>query len=346
MATVEQPAGSDRFRWSEPGVYPMGDGIFRIPLPLHEDSLHAVNCYVVLDTDGAVLIDPGQALSDSWSALVTALEAIELKVSDVSQVLVTHIHRDHYTQAVALRREHPARISLGAGERRSLELAASPIDRLRSQLVLLKSSGATDVAEAVRGSDDQVPRDLWEEPDDWMEDWTKLPVAKRSLTAIPTPGHTRGHLVFRDDEAGVLFAGDHILPHITPSIGFEPDLAPLPLADYLQSLLLVRGYEDTRLLPAHGPETDSVHARIDELLDHHAHRLESTYLSLSLDVETARQVADALVWTRHSRHLDELSPYNKMLAVLETKAHLDVLADRGRLQSHIDGDGVERYFKT
>jgi hypothetical protein len=58
-----------------------------------------------------------------------------------------------------------------------------------------------------------------------------------------------------------------------------------------------------------------------------------------------RKDSRPLVWTRHSRHLDELSPYNQMLAVLETRAHLDVLANRGRLQSHIDGDGVDRYFK-
>ena len=37
-------------------------------------------------------------------------------------------------------------------------------------------------------------------------------------------------MVFRDAAAGLLFAGDHVLPRITPSIGFEAAPAPSPLA--------------------------------------------------------------------------------------------------------------------
>jgi glyoxylase-like metal-dependent hydrolase (beta-lactamase superfamily II) len=37
--------------------------------------------------------------------------------------------------------------------------------------------------------------------------------------------------VFADHAAGLLFAGDHVLPRITPSIGFEPVPAAQPLRD-------------------------------------------------------------------------------------------------------------------
>lgn len=70
-----------------------------------------------------------------------------------------------------------------------------------------------------------------------------------------TPGHTRGHFVHRDASAGVLFAGDHVLPHITPSIGFEPIRTTSPLRHHLASLALMREMPDTPLLPAHGPAT-------------------------------------------------------------------------------------------
>ena len=43
----------------------------------------------------------------------------------------------------------------------------------------------------------------------------------RVLEAVATPGHTKGHLVFHDLDAGLLFSGDHVLPTISPSIGFE-----------------------------------------------------------------------------------------------------------------------------
>ena len=47
----------------------------------------------------------------------------------------------------------------------------------------------------------------------------------------------------------------------------------MPLRDYLDSLELVRGLPDRRLLPAHGPVAPSVHARVDELIEHRHTRL-------------------------------------------------------------------------
>ena len=65
----------------------------------------------------------------------------------------------------------------------------------------------------------------------------------RSLVVRETPGHTRGHVVFVDEttaDAGMLFAGDHVLPHITPSIGFEPAARPGALTRFLTSLAALR----------------------------------------------------------------------------------------------------------
>jgi glyoxylase-like metal-dependent hydrolase (beta-lactamase superfamily II) len=265
----------------------------------------------------------------------------------VTRVLVTHIHRDHYTQSVVMRRRHGTRIALGDGEKSSLAMVGDRArDRMVTQLRLLRSSGASALVAEVAGTDDGVDVDLWEEPDEWLSGWAEIALAGRTLTAIPTPGHTRGHLDFHDAAARMLFAGDHVLPAITPSIGFEPDPGPLPLADYLRSLLLMREIDDCALLPAHGPVTGSVHDRVSELLEHHANRLEATYVGLAPDVETAAQVAHRLPWTRHARSFDDLSTFDRMLAVLETRAHLDVLVDRGRLIVHQDQAGVDRYAMT
>jgi glyoxylase-like metal-dependent hydrolase (beta-lactamase superfamily II) len=162
------------------------------------------------------------------------------------------------------------------------------------------------------------------------------------LQVVPTPGHTQGHVVFTDARAGLLFAGDHVLPHITPSIGFEPVSARQPLGDYLESLRVVRALPDMRLLPAHGPVTASAHARIDELLGHHRDRLSSCAEAVAAGAGTAYQVARALRWTRRGRHLDDLDPFNQMLAVTETRAHLELLSAQGRLVVSWD-DGVAVY---
>jgi glyoxylase-like metal-dependent hydrolase (beta-lactamase superfamily II) len=150
------------------------------------------------------------------------------------------------------------------------------------------------------------------------------------LEAVATPGHTKGHLVFHDLAAGLLFAGDHILPTISPSIGFELGAWELPLASYLTSLELMLTRPDAALLPAHGAPGGSVHARATELLEHHDVRLGETVQALDrLGPTTASQVAQELTWTRRRRTYAELDDFNRMIATCETIAHLDVLVARG-----------------
>jgi hypothetical protein len=97
-----------------------------------------------------------------------------------------------------------------------------------------------------------------------------------------------------------------------------------------------------RLLPAHGPVTESAHARVDALLAHHSGRLDRCAAAVAAGAATGYEVARALRWTRRERQLDELDPVNQMLAVIETRAHLELLAAQGRLASS-QRDGVTYY---
>ena len=113
-------------------------------------------------------------------------------------------------------------------------------------------------------------------PDEWLDRDLVIDIGPRRLDAVSTPGHTQGHYVFADEEASLLFAGDHVLSTITPSIGFEPAYVQQPLRDYLSSLAKVRALPDMKLLPAHGPVTESSHTRVDELVAHHDVRLDQS----------------------------------------------------------------------
>jgi glyoxylase-like metal-dependent hydrolase (beta-lactamase superfamily II) len=151
--------------------------------------------------------------------------------------------------------------------------------------------------------------------------------------------------VFHDLQARLLFAGDHVLPTITPSIGFEPVLSPNPLGDFLGSLAKVRARPDAMLLPAHGPVTDSVHERVDELVAHHDARLDETETALRSGAVTAYDVARQLRWTRRQLEVDELDPFNQMLAIAETAAHLELLGAQGRVHVEVR-EGLRRYVAT
>ena len=341
----ELSAGSEendeRHAWLAPGVFEVAPGVHRVPLPLPNDGLRAVNVYIVQDGDQLVLIDSGWALEEARDQLATALGELGCSFGDIRRFLVTHVHRDHYTLGVRVRREFGVPVGLGREEQPTLETVTS--GRSDRQMAHLQRCGAHELVEELRplaeGHDPQVEQ--YELPDQWLEPG-EIKLTDRTLNAIATPGHTRGHLVFLDEQAGIMFSGDHVLPHITPSIGLEAARARLPLGDFLDSLQLLLTYPDARMLPAHGPVVNSVHKRVRELLDHHDERLAVTADAVSDGASTAYEVARMLGWTRRQRALDDLDLFNRTLAVGETAAHLDVLVERGSLASAVV-DGVDTY---
>ncbi len=335
---------SGRGAWAEPAVDEVAPGVFRIPLPLPQDGLRAVNVYVVVGPEAVLAIDSGWSIPEARALLVTSLAQLGLGPADIRRFLVTHVHRDHYTQAIALRREFGNTVALGAGERPGLEDA---LDRGRkpfgAQLRMLRLMGAEAVAAEVLAKVEGDGRDKdVEMPDEWLVGGPLVTEAGRTLEVVETPGHTRGHVVFHDLDAGLLFAGDHVLPQITPSIGLEPVLSPNPLGDFLNSLALMRSRPDAVLLPAHGPVAPSVHARVDELVDHHGRRLDETETAVLAGASTGLAVAGLLTWTRREHAFADLDTFNQMLAVGETGAHLQLLAAQGRLAAQ-DVDGVRHY---
>jgi glyoxylase-like metal-dependent hydrolase (beta-lactamase superfamily II) len=332
---------ADRHAWEQPGAHAVGPGIHRIPLPLPNDGLRAVNVYAIEDGDGLVLIDGGWAMADATDVLVRGLGELDRRLTDIREFLVTHLHRDHYTQAIAVRQLTGSAVSVGEGEKACLD-AIHEID-VHPDIARMHVAGADDIAELLAGWHGERDVTYWEYPDRWLGDGIDLPLQSRTLRAIHTPGHTAGHLVFHDPQANLLFAGDHVLPHITPSIGVELVRPESPLRDYLASLQIVRALPDAQLLPAHGPVAPSTHARVDELLDHHDQRLTATAEAVSTGASTVVEVARLLSWTRRKHKLEDLDLFNKILAIQETMAHLDVLVERGWLTRAMSADGVAQY---
>ncbi|WP_277675925.1 MBL fold metallo-hydrolase [Saccharopolyspora rectivirgula] len=336
----------NRHAWAEPGAFEVAPGVHRIPLPLPRDDLRAVNAYALEDAGDLVLIDSGWAHEKTQQQLESALRDIGHRLSDVKRVYVTHHHYDHYTLAVRLRRAFGTEIVLGSAERPSLEAILArqefqqvgQLQKWGADELLLELANQFGSGDSLRAATRQSSYEL---PDRWITGRTEIDLAERALLAVPTPGHTRGHLVFADPAARLLFSGDHVLPHITPSIGLEPARSDLPLGEFLESLRLMQSYPDMRLLPAHGPVTASLHDRVAQLLDHHAQRL----LEIKRAAEpggTAYEVAQRLRWTRRRSPLSELELLNRFFAVAETAAHLDVLVRRGELETSTV-DGVVRY---
>jgi glyoxylase-like metal-dependent hydrolase (beta-lactamase superfamily II) len=340
----------DRHAWAESGTEDLGGGLYRIPLPLPGDALTAVNVYAIADDDGVDLIDSGMALIQARERLTDGLRKIGFGLGDIRNFFITHIHQDHYTLAVELRTTLRGLISLGEGERINLE-AIREVAEGRGEpgfIEMLHALGADELAARVRRDmapmlADPRPPLKWSDPDRWLADGAQLDLRSRTLRALHTPGHTRGHVVFHDEAGATLFAGDHVLPHITPSIGFQPSITRQALRDYLGSLRLMLTLPDSRLLSAHGPVRDSTHQRVNELLEHHETRLAQTLDAASGGPVTAFEAATVIPWTRRQRKFADLDPMSQLLAVGETAAHLEVLVARDQLTRRSSHTGVDRY---
>jgi glyoxylase-like metal-dependent hydrolase (beta-lactamase superfamily II) len=332
--------------WTESGPWRVDDGIHRIPLPLPMDGLRAVNVYLLETADGLTLIDGGWAVQEARVELQRALAALGYAFKDIRQFLVTHAHRDHYTLAAVLGSEYGAGTLLGAQEKPAIDLVHRP-DELGPTPFddeLRRCGAGSLVTEWVRMEQHLPPPNQWPYPSRWLTHDQRLVVGDRVLEAVHTPGHTPGHYVFADAAAGLLFAGDHVLPTITPSIGFTLPMPRNPLGDFLDSLAKLRSRPDLQVLPAHGPVGASMHARIDELVDHHQTRLQHVLAEVG-GAATPYEVAMRLTWTRHQRGFGELEVFDRGMAVMETRAHLDLLMARG-VVSRTEHGGCRVYTRV
>ncbi|MGW9265327.1 MBL fold metallo-hydrolase [Gordonia terrae] len=338
--------GSSSTTWLEAGCHPVVDGVHRIPLALPQDGLRAVNIYVLETDSGIALIDGGWHRPDTHRELTEALAVIGRTPDEIHDVFVTHIHRDHYTFAVELRRRHGCRVHLGAAEAPGLaEIARVDSNVPTSSLREVRRAGALELADTVHAMTIAEPFSIadWEQPDSWLEPGL-IPLPGRRVEAVHTPGHTKGHIVFHDHDHRLSFTGDHILPTITPSIGFELGDWEMPLAKFLRSLELLVDDRDHTIAPAHGAVGGQIGARAEVLLAHHEHRFTQIVDLLAGHGRPlpGHAVAQRLPWTRHNRPFGALDTFNQLIAVCETMAHLDVLVDREVVR--VDArDGVEHF---
>jgi glyoxylase-like metal-dependent hydrolase (beta-lactamase superfamily II) len=100
-------------------VSEVADGVLRMELPIRMPGLGHVNCYAILDAEGAAIVDPGLPGPGTWRALQDRLKQAGLEPRHVHTVIVTHSHPDHFGGAGRFAKEFGAKVvahhSFGAG---------------------------------------------------------------------------------------------------------------------------------------------------------------------------------------------------------------------------------------
>ena len=140
-----------------------------------------------------------------------------------------------------------------------------------------------------------------------------------------------------------MFTGDHVLPQITPHIGYWTESDPDPLGKFLESLRKLKALRAKSALPAHREPIDDLGGRIDEILAHHDER-EAEVLNALNGSLTGADVATKLSWRRNKSTFEELPATERSFALVETLAHLEHLRSKGLVEK-ISGPDVIRYQK-
>ncbi len=141
-----------------------------------------------------------------------------------------------------------------------------------------------------------------------------------TLEAMATPGHVSNHFCYLLREEGAVFTGDHIMEGSTVVI--VPPAGDM--ADYLQSLSILKNYSLQSLLPGHGDAMLNPIEVIDGLI---AHRLQREGKVVdALRSMGAASTIDALVSVVYS----DVDPSLHPIAKVSLWAHLLKLEKDGR----------------
>ena len=152
----------------------------------------------MIEVDGELgLVDAG--LPGLRRRILSAVEWLGRRPSDVRHILVTHHHVDHTGSLATLVAETGARVHAHPGD--------TPIIRDGGERPKPNPTGPYGVVllpiMAPLLPDKAEPAGV----DNELDDGEEIPVAG-GLRAVHTPGHTSGHMSFLLSREGVLFVGD------------------------------------------------------------------------------------------------------------------------------------------
>jgi glyoxylase-like metal-dependent hydrolase (beta-lactamase superfamily II) len=305
----------------------------KMPISFEESTLSHINIYLIEGSKGYLLVDSGWNTDKSFTTLHNYLLKIGANFEEISQIVVTHVHPDHYGMAGRIKKLSGATIAMHHIEKGFIEPRYISMEELLMQTDrLLIASGVprddTDkLRDATVGLEQYTVPTL---PDITLHEGDTITTGKFTFRVIWTPGHSSGHICLYEPIKKILISGDHILPKITPNISVNPQSIENPLGRYLKSLQEIRKLEVKLTLPGHDRPFTQLVPRIDEIIQHHDRRNEEILETIGQKTKNPYEIAQKISWGDHNKWGD-LPAFHQRMAVFETLAHLEMLAAENRI---------------
>lgn len=311
----------------------------RMPMPM---ALDHINVYLLRNERGWTLVDTGLNV-ESGRRLWEQIAAERLGGLPITALICTHMHYDHAGLAHWLCERFGIPLYMTHGEYFMMRALHEPMpDPLPPQhaqfyrLAGLPDERLERMLGAMRADPFMPPQ-----PDSFrrLRGGDVLQIGARRWRIVIGEGHSPEHACLYCEDERILLAGDQLLPRISSNVlvtCIEPEGNPLQLwFDSLQRLEQLA--PDTLVLPSHERVFRGLHARTEELRQHHQRQFEMLDQLLAEREHCTAFEAMLRLFPR-LRH-----PVDDMLALGETIAHLSWLRYAGRLRRELDEDGVYRW---
>jgi len=189
-------------------------GIHQIKVPFPKELSGYTNVYVLEGEEGSILIDAGWDAPESLWALREGLKAGRLRLQDIKNIVITHVHPDHYGLASKVKQLTGARVAMHKIEAESIKPRYKDSDKLLKEMEKLLQRNGVPQAELSEMKD----ASLWmkkfvtpELPEVMLDDGDSISNGTFEIRVMRTPGHSPGHICLHELRKKVFFSGDHIL---------------------------------------------------------------------------------------------------------------------------------------
>nr|WP_154887334.1 MBL fold metallo-hydrolase [Paenibacillus xylanexedens] len=226
-----------------------------IPTPSGNSPIHPV---LLQDEDGYTLVDTG--MIGQFAELQSALEELNVPLSDIKRVIVTHQDIDHIGNLGALLDAIPGLEVWAHADEVPYLTGVKPLIKFTPERRAMLPAPVLALA-------DQLLMQLPEiNISRTLADGDILPL-QGGTQVIHTPGHTPGHLCFYFSEQQFLLAADELRVVDDELVGPAPPATP-DMPEALRSLKKLTGLTVDQVLCYHGGEyTKEPAKRIAELAE-------------------------------------------------------------------------------
>jgi len=321
-------------------------GIHQLKVPIPDNPLGNLNCYLVKGKDGWLMIDTGWYTPDAYEALKSGLKALGLTTTDIASMIITHVHPDHFGLAGRIKHSSPkTRLIMHRWEADLIESRYIKFAELREKWdpLLMRHGVPLDEIESLKSASmPTLQYVITTMSDDTVYGGEIISTGMYDLEVIWTPGHSPGHICLYEPKNQMLFSGDHVLPTISPNVSYNAQSGDNPLGDYIGALHKVQNLPITKVLPAHEHIFTDLRGRIDQIIEHHAARKQEMLRVIAREHHHAYYIASQVTWSLPGLIWNQFPPMHRRMAVSETVAHLESMRWEGTA-IRITTDGVITY---